>query len=184
MRYRDLEGKVDAFPHSGPSVALKNQTGTPRHREVTLNRARKRRTRNPQLEHVSERVNEQLQKQAVSTKSLAEKLDVSEGSLNRILSGHRAWNLQMLLEAASALDVHVDALEPQALQRLRDQIEQLSLQDTQLPALYVFVQKFPKIRAAEDLDALTHIVSSFALRSQAMPEVVAPEGEAPAQLSA
>lgn len=158
--------------------------GTPRHREVTLNRSRKRRTRNPHLEHVSERVNEQLQKQAVTTKALAEKLEVSEGSLNRILSGHRAWNLQMLLEAASALDVHVDALEPQALQRLREQIERLSLHDNQLPALYVFVQKFPKVRAAEDLEALTHIVSSFALRSQSLPVSAVPEEEAQAQLSA
>jgi len=132
-----------------------------------LTRLKKRKVRVQSTEHVSERVREQMQRVGIGNKVMAERLGISESYFSRIIGGNRPWTLQLLLSAAGVLEVSVESLDPNSLPSLNHNIQNLELKDAQLPAFYAFVQKFPKIRTAEDLDALTHIIQAFATRNSA-----------------
>lgn len=163
-------GRSDQISVTGCCFRFEAQTLSPfpdHFLEDVLTRIKKRKLRVQSTEHVSERVREQMQQTGIGSKAMAEKLGISESYYSRILTGHRPWTLQLLLQVATELNVTVESLDPECLPELNERIHHLELRDIQLPALYTFVQKFSKIRTSEDLDALSHIIQAFAARQSA-----------------
>lgn len=126
-------------------------------------RVTRKRLRLPQLTQISDMVRAGMLEQNVPVRVLAEQAGISETHFNKLLTGHRPWTLYILLQVASVLKLKVTGLPEQALPQLTGAIDSLRLQDRQLPRFSEFLQKLPRIRTIEHLQALSQVLEALAL---------------------
>lgn len=140
-------------------------------------RSRRRRAQARSQEQIADRVRQRMIESGVQVGELASKLEMTEMQLTRLLGGGRNWTLKLLFDTADALNVPVEALDPECRTELRTVLKTLELRGDvpQLRVLHTFLQEFPKITEADDLRALVQIVRSLADRepSQAIVETAA-----------
>lgn len=126
-------------------------------------RVTRKRLRLPQLTQISDMVRAGMLEQNVPVRVLAERAGISETHFNKLLSGHRPWTLYILLQVASVLELKATGLPEQALPQLAGTVDSLQLQDRQLPRFSEFLQKLPRIRTLEHLNALSQVLEALAL---------------------
>lgn len=132
-------------------------------------RSRRRRAQARSQEQIADRVRQRMIESGVQVGELASKLEMTEMQLTRLLGGGRNWTLKLLFDTADALNVPVEALDPECRTELRTVLKTLELRGDvpQLRVLHTFLQEFPKITEADDLRALVQIVRSLADREPA-----------------
>jgi len=99
-------------------------------------------------------------------KDLAQRLELSEGYISRILSGERPWPVALIFRAAQVFELPVSELDPSLELVLKQDLENMELRRDvpQLKALHVFIRELPRINDPDDLEALIRILQAFSER--------------------
>ncbi len=121
------------------------------------------RTTSNRDDEISRRVKAVMAARHWGQKDLAEMLELSEGYVSRILSGHRSWPTSLVFRAAEILELPVSDIDPQLEETLREDVMQMELRRDvpHLPALYTFIHALPSIVDEDDLNALIRVMKAF-----------------------
>jgi transcriptional regulator with XRE-family HTH domain len=116
---------------------------------------------------IAARVKTLMDEQHWDQKDLAERLDLSEGYISRILSGERPWPIALVFRAAEVLNVPVSEVDPQLDDALKTDLMALELRRDvpHMKVLYAVIKDLPRIIDTEDLEALVRVLNAFADRS-------------------
>ncbi len=115
---------------------------------------------------ISLRVKGVMEARRWDQRDLAARLELSEGYVSRVLSGHRAWPTALVFRVAEVLEVPVADIDPELDEKLREDVMKMELRRDvpHLATLYTFIHTLPKIVDEDDLHALMRVMEAFAAR--------------------
>jgi transcriptional regulator with XRE-family HTH domain len=113
---------------------------------------------------IATRIKALMESRQWDQKDLAQRLDLSEGYISRILSGERPWPVALVFRAAQVFEVPVSELDPALETVLKQDLENLELRRDvpHLKVLHAFIRDLPRITDPEDLEALIRVLHAFA----------------------
>ena len=115
---------------------------------------------------IAVRIKQLMDERQWDQKDLAQRLDLSEGYISRILSGERPWPVALIFKAAQVFEVAASEVDPSLEPVLKQDLENMELRRDvpHLKVLHAFIRDLPRIVEADDLEALIRVMHAFAER--------------------